>query len=290
MIGRNFGEKSFLESDEYKKIIASRDELDYTRSDLENVKTKLQNIVDRGSNQKTDEMLAQILQVFLADLGLQIQNKDLLLQKAKQQVVTPTLPAPAASEPKSTASENKSEIAEEKPKKVQDWKKISDTRYQQLENNLIEAKNEKDILSILRNLKITRLEKFLNLSEEAQASFFESFNGTYVGAIFDINSKHYGSLSYKSNVIKAYSGERVNGEINFSSVDHGKSSRTFDEKSFGRVVYGFRSVIVHHSDNKYFQFYKLRNVNKIAGNYYEKLPNGTTNLIGVFTLNRVDQF
>ncbi|MBY0453130.1 MAG: hypothetical protein K2P92_08850, partial [Bdellovibrionaceae bacterium] len=273
-------------------IIASRDELDYTRSDLENIKTKLQNVVDRGSNQKTDELLAQILQIFLADLGLQIQNKELLLQKAKQASIVATPPAPASGgevklEP---AIETKNETPEEKPKKNQDWKKVTDLRYQQLEESLLDSKSDKDILRILKNLKITRLEKFLNLSEEAQASFFESFNGTYVGAIFDINSKHYGSLSYKSNVIKTEASERVAGEINFSSVDHGKSSRTFDEKSFGRVVYGFRSVIIHHSDNKYFQFYRLKNVNKIAGNYYEKLPNGTTNLIGIFTLNRVDQF
>lgn len=289
MIGRNFGEKAFLESDEYKKIIASRDELDYARSDLENIKTKLQNVVDRGSNQKTDELLGQILQVFLADLGLQIQNKELLLQKAKQASAVVVAPAPVAGVSK-PAVETKLEVAEEKPKKVQDWKKISDLRYQQLEANLIEAKSDKDILNILKNLKINHLEKFLNLSEEAQASFYESFNGTYVGAIFDINSKHYGSLSYKSNVTKTAEGERVAGEINFSSVDHGKSSRTFDEKAFGRVVYGFRSVVVNHSDSKYFQFYRLKNVNKIAGNYYEKLPNGTTNLIGLFTLNRVDQF
>ena len=45
MIGRGFGEKAFLESEEYKKIIAGRDELDYTRSELENIKTKLQNVV-----------------------------------------------------------------------------------------------------------------------------------------------------------------------------------------------------------------------------------------------------
>ncbi len=283
MIGRGFGEKAFLESEEYKKITASRDELDYTRSELENIKIKLQNVVDRGSNQKTDELLGQILQVFLADLGLQIQNKELLLQRAKL--------APVASVPPIPMNiETKPEVSEEKPKRVQDWKKISDSRYQQLESNLLNAKTDRDILRILKDVKINRLEKFLNLSEEAQASFFESFNGTYVGAIFDINSKHYGSLSYKSNVIKNEAGEHVAGEINFSSVDHGKSARSFDEKAFGRIVYGFRSVIVHHSDNKYFQFYRLKTVNKIAGNYYEKLPNGTTNLIGIFTLNRVDQF
>lgn len=290
VIGRNYGETTFLQSDEYKKIKATQDEADYARSELENTKTKLQNILDRAPSQKTDELLGQILQVFLADLGLQLQNKELLLQKAKAASAGPA-PAQSNGVNKPAQEALPSPPAKEvKIPRVQDWKKTGDVRYQELEAKLIDTKNDKDIMKILQDLKITRLERFLNLSDEAKADFYESFNGTYVGAIFDINSKHYGSLSYKSNVVKNENSSHVVGEINFSSVDHGKSSRTFDETSFGRVMYGFRSVVVSHSDNKYFQFYRLRTVNKIAGNYYEKLPNGTTNLIGMFVLNRVDQF
>ncbi len=281
--GRSYGEKTFLESEEYKKNLSLKEELNDTRSELEGTKTKLQNIIDQGSNKKTDELLAQILQVFLADLGLQIQNKDLLLQKAKQNTPPPT-PAPQITEIEKQKEIDQPEIIE---KKQPDWKKQSDSQYKKLEERLVNSKSEKEILKILKELKIKKIESFISLSEEAQAAFYESFTGIFVGAVFDINSKHYGSLSFKANI--SQQGQVV-GVINFSSENHGKSSRTFDDKTFGRMMYGFRSVVIQHNDNKYFQFYRLRTINKIAGNYYEKLPNGTTNLIGMFILNRADQF
>jgi hypothetical protein len=41
---------------------------------------------------------------------------------------------------------------------------------------------------------------------------------------------------------------------------------------------------------RYIQLYKLSSYEKLAGNFYELLPNGTSKLIGAFVLNRVDKF
>ena len=83
VVGKGYGEKTFLESDEYKKIAQTRDELDFTKNEIENAKAKLQNIVDAADKEKTDELFGKLFDVFLTDLGLRIQNKELILKNAQ---------------------------------------------------------------------------------------------------------------------------------------------------------------------------------------------------------------
>jgi len=48
MTGRNYGEKTFRETDEYKNLISAQEELKFTRAELETVKTEAQNIAERA--------------------------------------------------------------------------------------------------------------------------------------------------------------------------------------------------------------------------------------------------
>lgn len=294
LAGKGHGEKVFLESEEYKQIQASQDELEYTRAELENTKAKLQNIVDQGVNKKTDELLGQILQVFLADLGLRIQNRETLLKLAAKNTpeaaTSSSQPAPITrledtSLQTETLANTVKTVTSNKP-----WTRRNYSEFLSIENKLLNSTSEQQILQNLERLRINNIKSYLEASVDTQGDQYEKFQGTYKGKVLDINGNHYGSLSFKLDIEVIGSEKKISGEIAFSSEQHGTGMHTFSGNSLGKTIDGLSTVVVNSGTNKFYQFYKLHNKNRIVGNYYEKMPNGTTKLIGKFILNRVDQF
>ena len=115
MYGRNYGELTYRESEEYKTLVKAKEDLTFAKADLENVKAKFQNILDGSGSKKQEELLAQILQVFLVDLGLRAADNQPSTSAAK----LPPVAAPIQAEPKiksDTTNVVKSEFVPKVPK------------------------------------------------------------------------------------------------------------------------------------------------------------------------------
>ena len=286
VVGKGHGEKSYLESEDYKKIAAIKEELDFSKGELENAKAKLQNIVDRGSNQKTDELLGQILQVFLADLGIQIQNKDLLLKQAQMcsaasAAVAAAKPAPA---PKTENKSSNDEEAEVKPTKKSI---VSVGQFKSNEWMLANSNGGNDTLRTLDKLVIKNLNGYLSQTAPTNDGC-EGFLGAYRGNIKDdASNRNMGSLSF--DLKQSESTQAYNGKIAWFN-DPNPSLTQMINDSCGRKAKDLAGRIFGLSEQRYVQIYQIEAKNLMAGNFYEVLPNGTTKRVGKFVLKRTDKF
>ena len=91
MYGRNYGETTYKDSAEYKSLMQAYEEAKFAKSELENIKAKFQNIADGSTNRKQEEILAQILQIFLVDLGLRVSNPDAFAKPTTHPTTTASL-------------------------------------------------------------------------------------------------------------------------------------------------------------------------------------------------------
>lgn len=285
VVGKGHGEKSYLESEDYKKIAAAKEELEFSKGELENAKAKLQNIVDRGSNQKTDELLGQILQVFLADLGIQIQNKELILKQAQMcsaasAEVAATKAAPV---PK---SENKSSNVEETETKPAKKPIVSVGQFKSNEWMLANSNGGNDTLRTLDKLVIKNLNGYLSLTAPTNEGC-EGFLGAYRGNIKDdASNKNMGSLSFD---LKQSENQSFSGKIAWFNDPNPPLTQMINE-SCGRKAKDLAGRIFNLSEQRYVQIYQIESKNLMAGNFYEVLPMGTTKRIGKFVLKRTDKF
>ena len=288
IIGKGHGEKSYLESEEYKKIAAVKEELDFSKGELENAKAKLQNIVDRGGNQKTDELLGQILQVFLADLGIQIQNKELILKQA--QMCTAANTQASVSKPAAAKPENKlGEAAVAELKQQEKKPVVSVGQFKSNEWMLANSNGGNDTLRTLDKLVIKNLNGYLSQTTTDKDGC-DSFLGMYKGNIKDVNNKNFGSLSFDLKTNEQTSADQsYSGKISWYNDPNPPLSQMINE-SCGRTAKGLSGRIFSLSDQRYIQVYQLEARSQLAGNFYEVLPNGTTKRIGKFVLKRTDKF
>lgn len=284
VFGSNYGEKTFRETSEYKSFIKATEELNFAKAELENVKAKLQNITDQAETKKTDELLAQILHVFLTDLGLRIQNKDAILKNAQQSPTPVVIEKP---QPVITKAPVEPEIKVKKPEQKK-WSNLDIKKYKSYEWMLENASGDRQTMDLLKKVHIKNITTYLGESQDVEAIDLESFKGTYKGSVLDINNKYFGSLSIKIDVVNRSGINRVIGELSFYREDANKSVRIFDGESLGKNINGLLGIVIDDTRDRFFHLYKLKNSNKLAGNYYESLPHGTTNLIGSYILKRVD--
>ncbi len=280
VFGQKKGEESFKQSEEYQILMRQKEEQAFTKSDLENAKTKFQNILDGAETKKSEELLAQILQVFLADLGLRIQNQKSFTKE--NTVVVPAAPPPAK-EPLHQAQQTAH--ASSPPKeKVFDYKRLKS--YEWILQN---ATNESDLKRNLKNVEIKDIDSFLKNSVEAKPQQIESFFGSYRGRIIDIDRKEYGTLVLEINPVADAAPAKLKGSIKIFKNGRETSARNFTTTQLGYLVEG-SSCLILENGGTYFQVYKISETQQITGFYYERLVNGTTKTIGSFLLNRVDQF
>lgn len=284
VVGKGHGEKSYLESEDYKKIAVIKEELDFSKGELENAKAKLQNIVDRGSNQKTDELLGQILQVFLADLGIQIQNKELILKQAQMCSANNTTAAAAKPVP-ALRSENKAsgDEAEAKPTKKS---MVSVGQFKSNERMLANSNGGNDTLRALDKLVIKNLKGFLSQTAPTNEGC-ENFLGAYRGNIKDdASNRNMGSLSFD---LKQAENQTFSGKIAWFNDPNPPLTQMINE-SCGRKAKDLAGRIFNLSEQRYVQIYQIEAKSLMAGNFYEVLPMGTTKRVGKFVLKRTDKF
>lgn len=285
VVGKGHGEKSYLESEDYKKIAGVKEELEFSKGELENAKAKLQNIVDRGSNQKTDELLGQILQVFLADLGIQIQNKELILKQA--QMCSASNAAVAAAKPGSALrTENKPSSAEEAEAKTTKKSIVSVGQFKSNEWMLANSNGGNDTLRTLDKLVIKNLNGYLSQTAPTNDGC-EGFLGVYSGNIKDdANNRNMGSISFD---LKQSENQTFTGKIAWFNYPNPPLTQMINE-SCGRKAKDLAGRIFNLSEQRYVQIYQIESKNLMAGNFYEVLPMGTTKRVGKFVLKRTDKF
>lgn len=295
-VGKNYGENTYKESEEFKKITLVREELDFAKNDLENAKAKLQNIVDRADNEKTDELLAQILQVFLADLGLQIQNRELILKNAKANIKTDRTnteispqplkldkPSDANPETNLTAKANRA-INKLNREEVEKQKNIN--KFKSNEWLLLNSNNKSEVQKNLDKLVIKNLKSFVDASQiEAQDCI--NYLGEYRGKIKNELKQNMGSMSF--NLKNNQEENKFFGNISWFNNPNPTLKQDFDN-SCGKKLQGFSGRFFSLTENRYIQVYRLQDLKTLAGNFYEILPAGTTKRIGSFQLSRTDQF
>lgn len=295
LFGRSFGEKTFKETPDYRSVVQSNEELNFARNDLENIKIKLQNITDTAGNKKTDELLSQIFQIFETDMGLKIQNKDQIVQKATDVAKTAeektTALAAAEAKLKSAAAvnEDKKEEAQETEKSVvrtaKNWTRTNLNKFKSYEWMVTNSSGNTSTLSDLKKVQIRNIASFLKDAEIADTQC-ESFYGSYKGSVRDIDNRYFGSMEFELK--RNEDNENLAGKVAWYNNDQAFSEILRND--CGKKVDGLSGRVFSISADKYVQIYKLNNFDKTAGNFYEVLPNGTTKIIGSFVLNRVDKF
>jgi hypothetical protein len=292
VLGRNYGEKGFKESEEYRNFVKTNEELNFSKNELENVKAKFQNIADGAENKKTDELLGQILTVFLNDLGLRLQNKEAILKQAQEVKPAPAeTKAVAAADPVGETDEQKKLREELKVLKEQKkWTNLDLGKYKSTEWILQNATSDRQVKEQLTKVRIKNMNSFLTGTVSGEETQINGFMGEYRGKFEYIDGTRAGSLKMKfSKTTKE--GARLAVEIGMYGAD-GKvtTSETTTPGGFGIHQAELDGIVTKWQDTSFFHFYKLKNKNQIAGNLYQSLPNGATTTIGSYILSRVDKF
>ncbi len=280
MAGRNYGEKTFRETADFKELVKANEELKFTRAELETVKTKFQNILDNADTKKQEELLGQILQIFLADLGLKAANKAILENAA----VAPTKPENAEiKKPVLELVENKEKV---KTEKEFDLKKLKSYEW-----ILANSRDSEEIQKNLKNVEVKDLTSFLKLAKAEPLQAFEPIFGTYRGRMFDILKNEYGSILMDIKLMKKNEKDYVKGDIKIFMNGAEKSGNSFESSQLGFKIEGSEGFVINFNNNKRFwHVYKMKDTQQLAGFMYEQMVNGTTKTIGSFVLNRTDQF
>ncbi len=272
LFGRNYGEKTFRDSEEYQSFLKNKISSDFNKNEFENLRAKFQNIVDGAATKKTDELLAQLLQVFTDDLGLKIENqRDFLkIQPAAAQPITLS-PLIEKKSPREHAA-------------VADAKKFHSYEWM-----LANSSSTEEALRNLKNVEIKSMDPFLKTATPATPQQMESIYGSYRGRLYDVTSKAYATIVIEINPQIKDEKTFLTGTIKMFKDGKETAANEFNTAQLGYAINSSSGFIID-LDNHYYQLYKVAATHQLAGFFYERLPQGTTNTIGHFALNRVDQF
>lgn len=291
--GRNYGEASILESKDYKETKSNL--ADNARSDeeLRLMKEKFQNLLDSADLKKADEVYGKMMTLFLVDLGLRIseqQQKDLDTGKTQMAMCSPSsVKASVAVKekkpvevPVETAKDQAEEIIEKAPR----FSRLNSGRFKSTEWTLVNSSSAEEILRNLEKVKLTDIDAFLKGAPQTSGNDLQKYFGTFRGKVSAIDGSDYGSLVIE--VGPAEKANNVTGEVKFFRQGKVQSNSAFTTDAWGYRPEGYQGNMVSMGD-RYLQLYKIEGSDKMAGNFYERLPNGTTKLIGSFVLNRTDR-
>lgn len=285
--GRNYGETSITESKEYKETKSNL--ADNARSDeeLRLMKEKFQNLLDSADLKKADEVYGKMMTLFLVDLGLRIseqQQKDLDAGKAQLAICSPSSAQAAALKEKPV--ENSKTNAEEPVEKAPRFSKLNAGRFKSTEWTLVNSASNEEILRNLEKVKLTNIDNFLKGAPETAFTELQKYYGTFRGRVAAVDGSNYGSLVVQ--IGPAEKANNVTGEVKLYRNGKNESTQNFTSNSWGYTPSGYQGNMVSMG-GRFLQIYKIENADKLAGNFYERLPNGTTKLIGSFVLNRTDR-
>ncbi|AZZ35270.1 hypothetical protein CIK05_00110 [Bdellovibrio sp. qaytius] len=292
--GRNYGETSVVESKEYKDSKSQQAENTRSEEELKLMKDKFQSLLDSSDLKKADEVYGKMMTLFLVDLGLRIseqQQKDLdvgksqLLVCAAQSGHAPAVKTPEAPTPQASIPKNVEEP--EAPVKIPKFSQIAPGRFKSTEWTLVNSSSSSEILKNLEKVKLTNIDAFLKDAPETPFADLQKYYGTFRGKVSAVDGSDYGSLVLAIGPM-ADKANHVEGEVKFYRGGKNESTSSFSSATWGFTPTGYQGNMVSMG-GRFLQIYKIEAADKIAGNFYERLPNGTTKLIGSFVLNRTDR-
>ena len=288
--GRNYGESSILESKDYKDTKSHLADSARSDEELRLMKEKFQNLLDSADLKKADEVYGKMMTLFLVDLGLRIseqQQKDLDAGKSKLAMCSPSLVQTANKEkPVEAVVEAANTQAEEKTEKPPRFSKLNAGRFKSTEWTLVNSSSSEEILRNLEKVKLIDIDAFLKGAPQTSGGDLQKYFGTFRGKVSAVDGSDYGSLVIE--IGPAEKANNVTGEVKFFRQGKVQSNSAFTTDAWGYKPEGYQGNMVSMGD-RYLQLYKIENADKMAGNFYERLPNGTTKLIGSFVLNRTDR-
>jgi hypothetical protein len=246
LIGRSHGEANFKESEEYQTLIKQQNEEAFANNELENAKTKFQNILDGSETKKSEELLAQILQIFLADLGLRIENQK---NFTKEHGIPSKLVTPERKTPQPVLEQVKQEV-QKKKEKVFDFKRLKSYEW-----ILLNSTNPNRLSDNLKNVEIKDIDSYMKKSIPATPQQLELFYGSYRGRILDIFNKEYATLVLEINSIETDGPQKLKGKIQIFKNGREESSRNFSTTQLG-YLNTESSAIVIENGSLFYQLYK----------------------------------
>mgnify|MGYP000906122875 FL=1 len=196
LFGRNYGEKTVVESKEYIKMRSDSSQAEKAEAELAGLKAKFQDLLDSSDLKKADEILSKIMTVFLADLSLHLsedKEKDLSIGKAAC-VARPVADVSAPSqksEPQAPQETTKLDI--QQPQADKQAKNTG--KYRSQEWILVNSQTDSEIRRNLKKLELKDLDIYLKGAPETNIQKSEKYLGSYRGRVFDVNQKEYGYLT-----------------------------------------------------------------------------------------------
>lgn len=286
-LGRNFGEESRNESTEIKTLKSENFQNRNAQVELENLKEKFQKLLDSADLKKANEVMAQIMTIFLADLSLRLtdqQQKD--FNDSRKMVCAPV---PASTTAEAKEKQNKNEVLSEatvmKAVEAQN-PRINMAKFKSSENDLLTAEDTFRIKDLLKEVEVKKIDTLLDGALMETHAQSKRFVGTYRGSIIDVTNNVYGTL-----VMEAQSDPEeenmYNGSIQIFKGGKRISNTRFSSTAIAYAGNNSQAALIDVGGN-YLQVYKIEASQKIAGIYYDRLPNGTSKTIGTFVLSRTD--
>ncbi len=292
-VGKDHGVKSITETTEYKQQLVAQALVMQKDEQLQKIKSEFQKLLDSTDLKQGHELLSKMVVVLLADLALKI-SKDqedqiavgknycmagYVAQSPISKAVAEAAGKPELAAPQVIATRNV------RP----GWASMKPPQFKSYEWLGMNAGTERNSLRQLARTEIKNMNEFIGQAQVADAGKYSVFEGEYKGTIQDINNQTYAMLTTKINVLTLHGKPKVT--FNTVMIRNGEESRkSATGNDFGWYNPDVYAMVIEQSKDRYLQIYKLNTTKKLAGNYYEVLPNGTTKLIGQFALTRIDRF
>lgn len=283
-VGKGYGEQTFFASEDFKNIAKTKEELNYTRSELENAKVKLQNIINSADRQKTEELLAQILQVFLADLGIRIQNREAILEQAKGSTLA-LAPAVEGSNAKNSLPAASPVLAAHDPTEGQTQETAApknpknERRLGQIKSNEWMLLNSEFDSKLLKRVTLRNVSSYL-ASASPEINDCESFIGNFKGSLIGEDGSRQGSISFDLRNEE----DSFFGKISWMNSPHPPVSMNI-RGNCGLTSEPLAARFFNLSENMSLQVYPLANGAELIGNLYEKRP-GRFYRLGSFRIKK----
>ena len=238
----------------------------------------------RARYEKAENILTQLLQILLVDLGVrikqgqiaQLQDPNSRLALVETPVSTQPLPVqtPLASPTPARALPAKMAAA------PSEWKKQGAAA--------AEVNGDAELKDFLKKVEISDLHNELRQTTSLSQAQLDEINGTFTGEVFMDDPKER-PLAVELRL----NGRIRNGQLqgtHFLSL--AKDGKIFSRSSGRGNINDFMAIsgdpnaliIATGGDNKYFQLYHFSKMGHLSGNYYQKASSGQYRKIGVVVL------
>ncbi len=273
------------ESNEIKSLKSENFENKNAQVELDNIKIKFQNLLDSADLKKADEVLSKIITILLADLSLKISEdseKDLnegkkicIENQSKEKKTEKNISIPEEEKP----AENIKNLEIKTPQ----FKNSG--QFKAAEFLIEEAENNSELYKSLDKLVVKRIDNLLLNSKKLSMEQSKIYFGSYRGSILGEDKKIFGTLVMS---IDQGPNNDVKGSISIFKNGSEVNGSQFTSPSIGYEPNESKATIISVAGTHSLQVYRIEKLNKLAGIYYERLPNGTTKMIGKFILMRTD--